>query len=368
MTPKKNLMVGAFVILGLVLGALVIFLIGDERRLFSSSASFYANFADVQGLKPGAPIRMGGIDVGHVDKVGYSKTDGKDTTIYVELKVVEAELKRVRSDTKVKIATKGLLGDKMIELTVGSSPDVLKPGSQLQVEIGEDIFASANKVAAKASGLMDNLSVASESLANEDLHTDLRATIKNLNTITGEIVHGEGYPKRFLSNAEEAERISRTISSLERTSNELSATLRDVRSIVARVEKGPGFAHDLVFGAGPQKQIEQFGRAAEEVALTLEGVRKGDGFAHDVLYGGKSDSAQAIANISAITGDLRAIIADVRAGKGTLGGLLVDPSIYEDVKVVLGNVQRNDVLRALVRYSIHQDETRPKIEVARPGQ
>ncbi|MCU0687690.1 MAG: MCE family protein, partial [Polyangiaceae bacterium] len=57
------------------------------------------------------------------------------------------------------------------------------------------------------------------------------------------------------------------------------------------------------------------------------------------------------------------IVADVRAGKGTLGGLLVDPSIYEDMKAVLGNVQRNDVLRALVRYSIKQDEKKPAVKV-----
>ena len=53
-----------------------------------------------------------------------------------------------------------------------------------------------------------------------------------------------------------------------------------------------------------------------------------------------------------------------------LGALLVDPSVYEDMKAVLGNVQRNDVLRALVRYSIRQDEKKvvPKpVEAGAPG-
>jgi phospholipid/cholesterol/gamma-HCH transport system substrate-binding protein len=367
MNRSKNVLVGLFVILGLALGGMVIFLIGDERRLFSSTGSFHTSFADVAGLKGGAPVRMGGIDVGHVDKVGYSKKDGMDTTIYVDIKVVESELGRVRKDTKAKISTKGLLGDKMIELTVGKDPDVMPPGSTIETFVDKDIMSRANEVAEKATAVMENVSRATESLANEDLHHDIRATVKNLNDITNEVANGKGYPNRLLTNPEEAERISRAITSLENTSNELSATLRDVRAIVARVEQGPGFAHDLVYGTGPQKQIEQFGHAAEEVALTLEGVRKGDGLAHDILYGGTSDSAQAMANVTAITGDLRAIIGDMRAGKGTIGGLLVDPSIYEDVKTVLGNVQRNDVLRALVRYSIHQDETKPKVDVAKPA-
>jgi phospholipid/cholesterol/gamma-HCH transport system substrate-binding protein len=57
-------------------------------------------------------------------------------------------------------------------------------------------------------------------------------------------------------------------------------------------------------------------------------------------------------NLGVMSDDLRQIVADLRAGKGTVGALLVDPSVYEDLKRVLGDVQRNDVLRALVRYSI----------------
>jgi len=62
-------------------------------------------------------------------------------------------------------------------------------------------------------------------------------------------------------------------------------------------------------------------------------------------------------NLNAMSGDVRQIVADMRAGKGTLGALMVDPSVYEDLKVVLGNVERNKALRALVRYSIRRDES-----------
>jgi phospholipid/cholesterol/gamma-HCH transport system substrate-binding protein len=46
----------------------------------------------------------------------------------------------------------------------------------------------------------------------------------------------------------------------------------------------------------------------------------------------------------------------VREGKGTIGALLVDPTVYEDIKAAIGNVSRNEVLRAFVRYSIKADE------------
>jgi phospholipid/cholesterol/gamma-HCH transport system substrate-binding protein len=64
--------------------------------------------------------------------------------------------------------------------------------------------------------------------------------------------------------------------------------------------------------------------------------------------------------------DLRTILDGLREGKGTLGALLVDPSVYEDMKMLLGNVQRNQALRALVRYSIKRDDGNPGVEVVDP--
>ena len=73
----RNIRVGLFVLAGLFFSGLVIFLIGDERRLFERAVPYQAAFQDVQGLKAGAPIRMGGVDIGHVSSVGYSMSDAR---------------------------------------------------------------------------------------------------------------------------------------------------------------------------------------------------------------------------------------------------------------------------------------------------
>jgi phospholipid/cholesterol/gamma-HCH transport system substrate-binding protein len=70
--------------------------------------------------------------------------------------------------------------------------------------------------------------------------------------------------------------------------------------------------------------------------------------------------------LNRVSADVAHIVADVRAGKGTLGALLVDPSVYEDLKILLGNVGRNRALRALVRYSIEQDDQSPRVEPRDP--
>lgn len=61
-------------------------------------------------------------------------------------------------------------------------------------------------------------------------------------------------------------------------------------------------------------------------------------------------------NVDAMSDNLQSIVSNIKNGKGTLGALLVDPSVYDDLKALIGNTSRNDVLRALVRYSIKQED------------
>ncbi len=365
MNRSRDIKVGLFVLAGLLFSALVIFLIGDERRFFSSSIPIHTTFTDVQGLKPGAPVRMGGIDVGTVKKVGYKK-GSTDNTIYVELDIVKDEAARIRKDSIARVAAKGLLGDKMVEITKGLSPETVAPGGEIRGEEPTDLMGIAQGMTSKANDALGNISKMSASLADERLHQDIRGSAAAINKVLGDVANGEGYPHKFLTDKEEAERISHTLKNLDHASAELSLTLAELRGVVTRVKSGPGFAHDMIYGDGPQKEIAQFGAAAGEVATTLKGIRESDSFVHDALYGGKGNGAEALANVTALTGDLRAIVADMRKGKGTVGALLVDPSIYEDVKTMVGNVSRNDVLRALVRYSIRQDEKRPTVDVTPP--
>lgn len=364
MNVAREIRVGLFVLIGLVLSGVVIFLIGDERRMFDTSEEFRASFDDVEGLKPGAPVRMGGVDVGTVTEVGYS-LDAGDAKVYVVLDVVASEATRIREDSRVRVADKGMLGDKMVEISRGDmARPKLPPGTFIQPSTEKGMIGQLGDMAKDAQGAISKLRDVSDELANEDLHRGIRSSVASMDVILREVAQGDGYPHRVLTDPKEAERISRTIEDLDRAIVELTLTLREVRGVSSRVKDGPGFAHDVIYGAGPTKQMEQFGDAAGEVASTLRGMREGDGLLHDVVYGGDGGSGRkAMADLAAITGDLRAMTGDVRQGRGTLGALLVDPSLYEDMKVLVGNVSRNDVLRALVRYSIKQDEPRPSVQV-----
>ncbi len=366
MVSKGDVKVGIFVLMGIALAGLAIFLIGDERRLFERSVSFRAEFYDVQGLKHGAPVRMGGVRIGQVKSVRYGE-DPRDRTVYVELSVVRSEAGRIMSDSLAVIKTKGLLGDKMVTISKGSKMPPIEAGGLIPSKEPDDVLKRVDRMATKAESTLVDIGHAAESFGDKRFHRELREATHGVNVFLHQVTEGEGYPRRFLNDPQEAERISRTVASFERSANELAATLSEIRVAVQRVRTGPGFAHDVLYSTSPPKSVAQIGDAAEQIAQTLREVRQSDSFAHDVLFGGQGDAAGALSDLRRIMADLRDIVGGIKKGKGTLGALLVDPSVYEDVKRVIGNVERNDVLRALVRYSIKQDEKKTPVQVGTKG-
>jgi phospholipid/cholesterol/gamma-HCH transport system substrate-binding protein len=359
MRRSREYKVGAFVLAGMVAIGSVVFMIGEERQLFKKKLEYETSFTDVQGLGAGSPVRMGGVDIGRVVKVGYDSAPA-DREIHVHIAVLSDQWQRIKTDSVATIEGKGLLGDKMLVLSIGSANKAsLPPGGHIASKEAEDLSTMMNKFAGlpgKVEKVVDNLQKVTDSLADETLTKDLKGSVASLNSVLGAIDRREGYVGRVLSDPKEAEHLSQVVSNLERVTAELDRTAQGVNQVIAQVRTGPGLAHEVIYGDESSKAVSQFGGAAEEVRLTLKGIREGNGVAKSLIYG-DDQSQQLMQNLNAMSGDVRQIIADVRAGKGTLGALLIDPSVYEDLKVVLGNVDRNKALRALVRYSIRRDES-----------
>jgi phospholipid/cholesterol/gamma-HCH transport system substrate-binding protein len=354
---SKELKVGAFVLAGLTVVGALIFVIGDSRRMFERHAEYSIVFQQIQGLGRGSPVRMGGLDVGSVADVRYGE-NAKDDRIYVTVSIATSEAVRIRQDSVASIASKGLLGDKMVIITTGSpNAQALPPGSTIRSEEAQDleeIIGNLKDIGSKASQVMDNLQKTTDTLANEQFREDVRAGMASLRKLLDSVANGKGYANKLLTDEAEAQRLSSTIANLEKTSASLDDFVAGLNTAVARVNHGPGLAHEVIYGG--DDAVSSVSAAADETALLLKEIR---------AQGGGQKLGEALNNLSAASQDLKALAADLRAGKGTLGALLVDPSVYEDVKVLLGNVQRNEALRALVRYSIRSDERQPPRAVDR---
>lgn len=355
---KDQVKVGIFVLVGLALLTGVVFLIGQDSRFWESKVYFVAPFKDVQGLKTGGPVRLGGVDIGTVDSVGY---DGKvgDSRIYVKLAVVKQEAGRVRQGAVAHINNKGLLGDKMVDITVpDTNAPALPDGSELKAEEPGDLMAQVNDLSAQAKRTLDNIENATRGFGDPRFGEDVKRSAEDLRLILDGIARTDGAMHRLFMDPREGERLDRTIDNVNVSLNRLSSLLGEASAVTERVRTGPGIAH-AVFYDGDLSQ--NAAGTLDEIHKDLVAIREGNGVAHALVYG-DDQTQHVMGNLAKMSDDLRSIVADMRAGKGTIGGLLVDPSVYEDLKSAVGNVERNQVLRALVRYSIRADEHKPKVE------
>jgi len=358
---SRTLKVGVVAAGALVLSIIAVFLIGENRRAWDSKVTYVARFKDVGGLKPGSPVRLGGIDVGSVTAVRHDETKPEDPLIYVVIAVAKNEAARVKPDTKAKVAGKGLLGDKMIILEGGDpralpAPDKSTIASDIDAK---DFMARLDEISAKADMTMEAVKKTSESLADPQVAEDLKASTHALRVILEGVAKNDSAAHKFLFDPEEGKRIDRILANLEATSANASRASADAREIADRAKTGPGLVHTLVY----DDQLAS-GTTGTMVELhnSLKALRTGNGLGHAIVYG--DDSTQHVmGNVNAMSDDLREIVANVKAGRGTVGALLVDPTVYEDIKTLVGNVERNQVLRALVRYSIKQTEEKPHATV-----
>jgi phospholipid/cholesterol/gamma-HCH transport system substrate-binding protein len=362
----KNLRVGAFVLVGLLISSVIIFVIGDTRRVWDPKYYYNAEFSDVVGLKAGSPVRMGGLDIGSVDAVSHS-ANADDSKIHVRISVARSEARRIRSDSVLKVVNKGLLGDKMVEVSVGTSAGTPVPdGSTLKSEEPVDLskyLAKFESIANKTEATVTNLERATRTLGDPKLNEDVKGTIESLHVVLdGVAKNKDGAAHKIIFDPEEGKKLDRILGNLEATTANLNATTANVAAVTGRIKDGPGLAHTVLYD---DKTAQDVSGTLAEVHDTLTAVRTGKGLAHVAIYG-DDNTQHMLSNVSAMTDDLRTIVANVKAGKGTVGALLVDPSVYEDIKAVIGNVERNQVLRAIVRYSIKQDEGKNAEHVETP--
>jgi phospholipid/cholesterol/gamma-HCH transport system substrate-binding protein len=251
---KKSLQirVGAFVSIGLAVMMLMIFILGGGKRLFEKDFELLTQFNDISGLRQGAPVQLAGVQVGTVEGILFAESLA-DKKVKVLVKVQTRFQQRIRENSVATIVTQGLLGDKMIQVTVGN-PD------------------------------------------------------------TRMLTDGD-----YLRSAEP-----------------------------------PNF-NDMIVRAG--ELLENVNKVSMNINGILEEVRQGDGFMNELIYGHEGtellrDLNDAADHFKSASAQLEGISGKINNGQGTIGALVNDASMYNDVKTLFGKANRNKLIRAVIRYTL----------------
>jgi phospholipid/cholesterol/gamma-HCH transport system substrate-binding protein len=201
-TPAFKFRLGLFIIVGITLFVLGIFIIGKQKNLFNPVFTLRANFNSVSGLQVGNTIRFSGINVGTVDNIIIIN----DSTVKVEMLIKKEVQKFIKSDAYASIGSEGIIGDKVIVISQRNHSDTIVKSGQLIATIEPietDEIMRSLKITA------DNAALASNDIVG----------------IVAKINSGQGTIGRLIKDEKMANNLDQTVANLKTSSKKLDENM-----------------------------------------------------------------------------------------------------------------------------------------------
>jgi phospholipid/cholesterol/gamma-HCH transport system substrate-binding protein len=245
-----------------------------------------ARFRSVEGLEKGAQVQIAGIKIGSVQDITFDPETGKAV---VEMAVLKQYLGTVPEDSRVFLKTRGLIGDKYVIIAPGKpNARKLKPGEEIKL-----IFEPVD-----TDKILENMGLISQ---------DLKVVTHELRR---QVIDEKGSKKfdDILTNSD--------------------AVFKDLRAILARNKDKIGTVIDNTESA-TKKLNELVTRNEKKVNRAVDDMEK---------FSGTMDKTGE--KFGKVVSDLDALTKDVRAGKGTLGKLVTDESLYREAQSLVRDVRQ----------------------------
>lgn len=254
---------------------------GGGTSMFDAKGELVIYFKNVNGLVRGAPVWLGGVEVGNVRKLEFVNLD-EQRRIEAVITIKRSVWQFITLDTKVKLGTIGLLGDKYVEII---------PGSKALAEL-----KSGTTVPVLDEGGLDGLMQKAPAMTSS-----VDSLLTNLKNVSKQIAEGKGAAGRIISD---------TI-----LSNNLAITLAQAAKLLTEVQ------------ANQQKIMDRLSTTLENAQRLTAKIDSGQGtlgklIQNDTLYN----------NLSRSTVHLDSLLAKIDRGEGSAGALVNDRVLYEQVR------------------------------------
>lgn len=206
-STKFKVRLGLFVATGFVIFAIAIFLIGRQKNLFNPVFSLSTTFYNVSGLQIGNNIRFSGINVGTVDNIKIIN----DSTVLVNMIVQKDVQKFIKTDGMVLIGSEGIIGDRVLVITQGSSETKSVKSGQFLSSI--------------------------EPVETDAIIASLDITAQNAEIISGQIIEilydinqGKGTLGMLIQDSTMAQSLNKTMGNLQKSSKGLNENMEAAKS------------------------------------------------------------------------------------------------------------------------------------------
>lgn len=302
----------------LAIAAFAIFSIGHGTRMFKRTDRIEAHFHRINGLQPGAPVMLSGVNIGAVDAIGFPP-DPRSDFVIVRMWVVDSALERIRSDALAEINTMGLLGDKFIEIAGGDphSPPI-GPDQVLRAQDPIDYQALLQKP--ETSDLIANLMSISQSMR------ELLDQVEKGHSLLSELVKGEpaGEPQLTLGDIKQTfDRLNQLASGMSQMVNKINQGKGVAGAFFSERTNGRQLLADIQGAAASMKilsakvdgLIDRFNQANGIVPRLLDDQKYADQLLDDMRHSAS---------------DMKDILRKINTGQGSVGLAVNDPALYHN--------------------------------------
>lgn len=256
---RKKLAVGAFVFFGLLILVIGVLVIGGQHKAFTKSIRLEVVFDDVQGLQTGNNVWFSGMKVGTVKTVSFYGRSQVEVVLNVERQAQP----HIRKDTKARISTDGLVGNKIVVLSGGSdSMPAVADNDRLESE--------------QQAGMQEMMSTLQASNGN------LLAITENLKAVTEKLKAGQGTLGELLNDPSFAETLRGSLGHLQAATKASERMIDNFETFSTRLKKPGGLVNELLTDTTVFRklqdavaQLKQAAASASEFGVALRTAGKG---------------------------------------------------------------------------------------------
>ena len=252
---KRAVIVGVFVIVGLLFLLAGVLIVGNLRETFNRKMQLISLFDDISGLQPGNNIWYSGVKIGTVNSLNFH---GK-SQVEVDMNVAIKAKKYIRKDAKVKISSDGLIGNKILVIYGGTDGFAeVEDGDTLSVE---KTFTSE-----------DMINTAQENNKN------ILAITNDVKVITRKLAAGEGTLGKLLNDSLIYTNINATIASLHKASVKAEQMLATLSEFSSGLNKKGTLANELITDTVVFKSVKasvlQLQQMADTATVFIANLKK----------------------------------------------------------------------------------------------
>jgi phospholipid/cholesterol/gamma-HCH transport system substrate-binding protein len=308
----SELKIGIVTIVALFMAGALIFLLSGESGFFWQRYSVKAIFADISGLKAGAPVRVAGMEVGSVSEVNFV---GDRVEVTMEIK--EEHRPRITTESRARLGSVSLLGESAVDITPSSKgtpiPDwgyvPTAPPAGSIAEVATQASAGIEEATALLRDIRAGRGTVGKLFTDDAVYRELERFITSAEQVTNSINRGRGTIGRLNNDP--------------RLYNEIEASARNLNAVIGRIRSGEGSLGKFLNDPALAQSLTTTTQNLEGVTARLS---NGEGTAGKLLT-----DTQLYDRFNGVAERIETLTRRLNEGEGTAGQLLRDKQLYENM-------------------------------------